>query len=129
MAKHSARGADWDAQRKRVLDRDGWTCQNCAKPLVGADATVDHTDPISLDPTHTYSDDELRALCRSCNGRKGDKTMERQAWLNPSWLPAGVAAAVAFVVATAAELADDLRRAFLGYPSEQIGRASCRERV
>lgn len=94
MAKHSARGAAWDAQRKRVLDRDGWTCQRCAKPLAGADATVDHIEPIVLDPGREYRDDELQALCRRCNGVKSDRTAERTPWLNPAWI-AGVVAQVA----------------------------------
>lgn len=103
MSKHSARGAEWDAQRLRVLDRDGWTCQNCGKELAGFDATVDHVhEPISDDPDRVYHDDELRALCRSCNSRKGARVAERQPWLNTAWLSAGVAAAVAFLVRAAA---------------------------
>lgn len=86
MAKHSARGSAWAAQRKRVLDRDGWTCLYCGKhPLEGTDATVDHIHPISLNPDTTYHDHDLAAACRSCNGKKQDRTGTRVNYRNPRW--------------------------------------------
>ena len=86
MSKHSARGTAWKAQRKRVLDRDGWTCTFCTAHLEGDDATVDHVEPIALDPTRTYRDDDLVAACRTCNGRKQDRTLVRLDYRSPDWL-------------------------------------------
>ena len=85
MSKHSARGAAWEAQRKRVLDRDGWVCTSCGKALEGADATVDHIEPIADDPDRIYEDHELASMCRRCNGIKQDRVLVRLAWFNPRW--------------------------------------------
>lgn len=85
MSRHSASGPAWEAQRQRVLDRDGWRCAYCGKDLTGADATVDHLEAISLDPGRTYSDDELVSACRRCNGSKGDKPLVRLGFRNPRW--------------------------------------------
>lgn len=88
MSKHSARGAAWQAQRLRILNRDGWTCTYCGTHLEGDNATVDHIQPISLDPTRNYTDDELTSSCRLCNGRKQDKPLIRLDWHNPRWFDA-----------------------------------------
>ena len=88
MSQHSARGATWEAQRLRVLNRDSWTCTACAKHLEGDDATVDHTDPIAHANGKTYADHELAAMCRTCNGRKQDNLLVRQDWWNPRWITA-----------------------------------------
>lgn len=79
-------GPGWQAQRIRVLDRDGWICTACGKALDGADATVDHIDPQALNRGRDYTDDELAAMCRSCNSRKQDRVLVRMAWFNPRWL-------------------------------------------
>lgn len=81
----------WSAQRKRVLDRDHWTCVYCGVPLDGehnspTSATVDHVQAIVLDPDRTYSDDELVACCRAENGRKQDKSLLRTNFYSPAWL-------------------------------------------
>ena len=91
MAKHTARGPAWDAQRLRVLERDGWLCLYCGKALEGADATVDHLTPISLQPDHDYDDTELASSCRSCNSSRGASTVRRTAYYNERWLPNGIA--------------------------------------
>ena len=85
MSQHSADGKAWDAQRKRVLDRDGWCCRYCTKVLVGDDATVDHIEPIALTPGRVYRDDELCAACRSCNSRKKDQRLVRLDYRSPVW--------------------------------------------
>lgn len=85
MSQHSAKGAAWEAQRKRVLIRDGWACVMCGKHLDGADATVDHIEPIALNSGKAYSDDELVAMCRACNGRKSDRALTRVAYVSPRW--------------------------------------------
>lgn len=90
MSRYTPSGAEWQAQRLRVLNRDGWVCQACGVVLEGADATVDHVDPISLDPEHDYSDDELTSLCRSCNSRKGSRLSVRLEYASPRWLPGGL---------------------------------------
>lgn len=97
MSKASARGTKWRAQRKRVLDRDGWTCAYCNVVLIESatasnGATVDHIEPIVLDPDRTYADAELVAACRRCNGIKAARTLVRTEWANPRWLPNGIPA-------------------------------------
>lgn len=87
MAKHSARGRDWDAQRLRVLTRDGWVCQYCGADLSGAglDAQVDHVDPLSTSGGREYGDDELVAACGPCNRRKSDQPLQRMEWRHSAW--------------------------------------------
>lgn len=85
MSKHSARGTAWDAQRTRVLNRDGWRCTYCGINLEGSNATVDHVEAIALNIGKTYNDHELVAACRRCNGRKQDRPLLRATWRNPRW--------------------------------------------
>lgn len=81
MSKHSARGAAWNAQRQRVLQRDGHQCVYC-----NAEATeVDHVVAISLNPEGTYSDDQLVASCKPCNASKGAKPLVRTHYRSPRW--------------------------------------------
>lgn len=85
MSKHSATGAVWKATRLRILNRDGWQCQHCGKPLEdNADATVDHVQARSKGGTDT--DDNLVSLCRVCNSKKGDRTLIRWPYWNTKWL-------------------------------------------
>ena len=84
MSKQSSRGADWNALRLRVLDRDGWTCLYCGKALEGSDATADHIVP--RDAGGEDADWNLVAACRACNGRKSNKVMIRMPWFNTAWL-------------------------------------------
>lgn len=86
MSKQSSRSSQWKAQRQRVLDRDGWVCTSCGRQLVGSDATVDHCDPVALNPGKEYRDDELVAMCRRCNGIKSDRVKARQTWFDRRWL-------------------------------------------
>ena len=59
-------------------------CVACSKDLIGGDWTIDHIiPPGDGEPNHDISN--LQSLCRSCNGRKQDKTIIRQAWKNPRW--------------------------------------------
>lgn len=78
-------GSKWPAQRLRVLERDGWQCHYCHKPLDGEDATVDHLEPVSLNPGKDYRDDELVSCCRSCNSQKGARVNARVEYRNPEW--------------------------------------------
>lgn len=84
MSEQSSRGPKWDALRKRVLDRDGWTCVYCGKALEGKDATADHIIPKDMGGEDIESN--LVASCRSDNGRKSNKVMLRMPWVNPKWL-------------------------------------------
>lgn len=85
MSRHSASGTAWEAQRQRVLERDGWTCVYCSTPIEGPNATVDHVQPIALQPGREYRDDELASACRSCNARKGNRPTLRVNYTNPRW--------------------------------------------
>jgi len=55
-----------DGLRFFVFRRDGYRCQECGST---DDLTLDHIYPQILGGAHT--EDNLRALCRSCNSRKG----------------------------------------------------------
>ena len=66
----------WRKIRKRILDRDGHTCQMC-----GQEAThVDHIIPRRLMAGEAVDNDSnLQSLCKTCNLRKGGRFFERQA--------------------------------------------------
>jgi hypothetical protein len=53
------------AQRKRILERDGHKCQFCETTK---DLEIDHINPVILGGDN--SDDNLRALCQKCNGKR-----------------------------------------------------------
>ena len=64
--------------RKRVLERDRYTCWHCGKhPLVGFDATLDYIVPLQdggqMHPANAVSS------CRSCNAKAGRRTVRRRA--------------------------------------------------
>jgi len=85
LSEQSSRGAAWERTRLAVLDRDGWICTYCHKPLEGSDATVDHL--IAKNHGGTDDPDNLVAACRRCNGRKSDRVGDiRLDWFNPAWL-------------------------------------------
>lgn len=73
-ATSTQRGYDyeWQKTRRRILNRDNWTCTYCEKKLVNSDATVDHIVPLSRGGSKT-DPDNLRAACRACNSSKKDK--------------------------------------------------------
>lgn len=58
--------------RKRIMERDQYTCQNCGKYMpdeVGLH--IDHIIPIAKGGKSVASN--LRVLCSKCNGKKGAK--------------------------------------------------------
>ncbi|MDQ6682394.1 MAG: HNH endonuclease [Chloroflexota bacterium] len=57
--------------RREVLARDRHICQYCGAP--GRDLTIDHVVPKHRGGRHEW--DNLVAACRSCNHRKGAKTL------------------------------------------------------
>ena len=63
---------DWQKVRRRVLNRDQWTCHYCGKKLFNSDATVDHLVPLSRGGERLDANN-LVAACRSCNSSKKDK--------------------------------------------------------
>ena len=70
---------NWQQLRRAVMERDGPECMYCGG-VVFEDATIDHVLPLCRGGTH-----ELRNLvvcCKSCNSRKGQKTLEE--WLQVS---------------------------------------------
>lgn len=89
MSKLSSRGAAWDKTRLKVLDRDAWRCGYCGVDLVSTtgsknSATVEHI--LAKANGGTDAMDNLMACCLECNGRKSDKLLVRQNWINRNWL-------------------------------------------
>lgn len=83
-------GADWDKRRKRILERDGYLCQEHKRQgilkAVGDtpfSAYVDHIKPKAecraLGWTQEQIDDDtnLQTLCRSCHTAKTDREKNR----------------------------------------------------
>jgi len=65
--KDNGSTARWRKIRKRILQRDGYTCQHCG----GEANSVDHIVPRSLNG----GDDDwnLQSLCTPCNSSKGGR--------------------------------------------------------
>lgn len=57
--------------RREVFIRDNFTCQYCGRQ--GSDLTIDHIIPRSRGGVHTW--ENLVSACKSCNHRKGGKTL------------------------------------------------------
>ncbi len=57
--------------RREIFIRDGYTCQYCG--LKTKDLTLDHVVPRHKGGKHSW--DNLVSACRSCNHRKGGKTL------------------------------------------------------
>ena len=54
--------ATWSRLRRAVLDRDGWRCQRCGRPL-GAGGNVHHVNRVADD----NRPENLAAFCRTCH--------------------------------------------------------------
>ena len=57
--------------RREVFIRDGFTCQYCGRQA--GDLTIDHVVPRSRGGPHTW--DNLVSACKTCNHRKGGKSL------------------------------------------------------
>lgn len=55
----------WQRKRLRVLERDGWTCQNCGD--TEKTLNVHHLVYRPNTPPWKYSDDELVTTCEDCH--------------------------------------------------------------
>lgn len=75
------RGNAWMATRRRVLLRDGYTCQGCG--LVRMDNEVDHRVP--LEQGGTNDDDNLQTLCGGPDGCHTRKTAVEAAQRAKQW--------------------------------------------
>jgi 5-methylcytosine-specific restriction endonuclease McrA len=58
--------------RREIFLRDNFTCQYCG--VRGRDLTLDHVIPRYRGGKHTW--DNLVSACRTCNHRKGGKTVD-----------------------------------------------------
>lgn len=73
---------DWQARRRKVLRRDGYTCQACGLRSTRVDDIrfdVDHVVPKSDGGSHAL--DNLQTLCPPCHARKhpGNSGLKRRA--------------------------------------------------
>lgn len=55
----------WTFFRKRVFERDNYTCQKCS--IRGANLHADHIKPWAEYPEERFSLDNCRTLCRKCH--------------------------------------------------------------
>lgn len=84
MSQHSSKGTKWEALRLQVLQRDQYVCQLQFGGCEGEANTVDHVIAKANGGTDTL--DNLVAACRTCNGKKQDKTVMRTVYINRRWL-------------------------------------------
>lgn len=77
-------GRPWRTVRAQVLDRDGWVCQLCGRPIVAGlrrshplGPSVDHRTPLGMggDPLDPAN---LRAAHFGCNSSRGNRTVPRR---------------------------------------------------
>ena len=66
---------EWDKLRRKVLRRDGYSCQFCGKLCLGKKRNgespiVDHIMPVKEYPHLAFNEDNLRVLCRSCDNKR-----------------------------------------------------------
>jgi len=69
---------EWNAIRKKVLERDGYSCKKCGKyettdekNIPQGGLHVDHIKPVSKGGNE-FDLDNLQVLCKSCNLSKGN---------------------------------------------------------
>ena len=76
-AKHIKITARTRPSKRSILLRDGMTCQYCSVDLTKKGATIDHVKPISSFRNRSKANtwDNMVACCKSCNIKKGDKSL------------------------------------------------------
>jgi hypothetical protein len=81
--KYRARNATKTARvlRRRVFERDDWTCRICLKPVLRGTApshpkaaTIDHILPLALGGEHTYAN--VQTAHHGCNSSKGARVSQ-----------------------------------------------------
>ena len=87
MGTPAAYGKGWKKLRRRVLERDGWSCVYCGVDLKlpGITASVDHIVPVveletlgeNVTPAAVDPGD-LVACCSSCNSARGARLKGRR---------------------------------------------------
>ena len=73
----------WQKLRRRILRRDGFTCQSAHSTLPhGGGLEVDHIEPVETHPEREWDESNLRTLCRSHHIERGRATLspEAAAW-------------------------------------------------
>jgi 5-methylcytosine-specific restriction endonuclease McrA len=63
---------EWKAIRKRIFERDNYTCTYCGAR--SGELECDHVYPVSRGGNN--SDNNLTTACKKCNRDKGSKTVE-----------------------------------------------------
>lgn len=62
-----------DNQKKKVFERDNYTCQYCGRKGTDADLQLDHLEPFSRGGTN--DEDNLITACGKCNIQKREKIL------------------------------------------------------
>ena len=60
-------GARWKRLRRRILERDNWTCQVCGKSAGRFE--IDHVVPLAAGGS-AWEESNLQCLCRRCHFEK-----------------------------------------------------------
>ena len=80
------RSSEWKQFRRKWLDNCGLdACEACNKPIDinTGDATLDHIVAVSKAPHMRMDPQNIALLCRSCNGRKQNRSgVVRQNYVN-----------------------------------------------
>lgn len=127
--------ADEDAAIKRrlesrqhkpaLMERSGGKCEWCGRDVEGSRATVDH-----IDPEGGSGLDNLALLCRSCNSRKSNGSLDRlqsieTAYLRRQQLNEAMAIEIGFSSYAAMRRADDCPCSLHGCPPWCTGCEMC----
>lgn len=77
--------------KRNIFARDNWTCQYCKEKFCSNELTLDHIIPKAKGGLSAW--DNIVACCRSCNGKKGSKTLSEAGLqlskkpTRPTWVP------------------------------------------
>lgn len=79
---------EWDVLKCDLLNRQGWACDYCEKPLRWKTATFDHAIPRCKGGTDHVAN--LVMACQSCNSSKGGRCVWE--WRDPEDYAASIGA-------------------------------------